>query len=592
MIGALAGLVNNNMRRRGDFDAWLADPEAGGKLGLSDLDLTQSRNHILDAAIEALPAPDKRLLQTLSLLNGADYEALRAFNPHLPPKPEEPEDPKIKVGWFGKSGAERRSAISRYESELREFGVALRRWEKDAKAQGASSFDRTLRNLERRGLLQYDHGLEIYDLHPVVRGVASGRLNAADAKAIGEGVADYLSTKPHPPWEQASTLKDVEPGIQLVQTLTRIGDFDRAFDALAGDLANALMFNLMAHTSLQQLLRPFFTNGWNAGPELESPRAQSYVLAVAAIGLLFADDLSLAMEVRAKALWLSFGEGDVLNTVTDLRVLSSILRQQGNFAAGDKLGGLARELAEADGGEIVMFLTLVDLYQSAVRYGDARKAVAVRERIGRMSHDAPRSSYRVGDLETVDAYALFSRGDLTDAELTQTEALCRGANNREGLCRCLLVRGEWRLSQGEYQLAVESLNEALRLYREAGIDDTDAEPMLVLAKLRLGEPVEARGVAIRHGPTLSVARIWQELGETDQAVEVALATHKRACGSGEPFVSRFLLERASALLEELGQTPPEVPDHDPTQVEMFEWEDDLRAMIEETRRDRARGPNE
>ncbi len=121
VIGALAGLVNDYLPDRGNFDAWLADPKAGGRLGLADLDLTQRRNHILDAAIDALPEPGRRLLQTLSLLQGgADYATLKEFNPHRPPPPEEvdePSSPETSIQWHWMDDEEK-------ETTKTEFGEA------------------------------------------------------------------------------------------------------------------------------------------------------------------------------------------------------------------------------------------------------------------------------------------------------------------------------------------------------------------------------------------------------------------------------------------------------------------------------------
>jgi hypothetical protein len=53
VTGVLAGLINDYLPDRGNFDAWAADPTGGGQLNLASLDLVQKRNHILHAAIAA-----------------------------------------------------------------------------------------------------------------------------------------------------------------------------------------------------------------------------------------------------------------------------------------------------------------------------------------------------------------------------------------------------------------------------------------------------------------------------------------------------------------------------------------------------------
>jgi len=82
-------------RTGGDFDGWAGDPEYGAKLNLASLDLIQSRNHILRAALDALEPASRQLLSTLALLSDAvDYDTVSAFNPHIPPKPEEVRNPR------------------------------------------------------------------------------------------------------------------------------------------------------------------------------------------------------------------------------------------------------------------------------------------------------------------------------------------------------------------------------------------------------------------------------------------------------------------------------------------------------------------
>ena len=144
-IGVLAGLIANHLPDRGNFDAWAADPEAGAGLDLGRLDLVQRRNHILHSAIAALAPTSRALLSSLALLpDSFDYAILRAFNPHLPPEPEN-EDPNAR--------------------QIREASAAFR----DAQQK----LQRTVTDLEQRGLLQWDGGKRAYGLHPVVRAVAA-----------------------------------------------------------------------------------------------------------------------------------------------------------------------------------------------------------------------------------------------------------------------------------------------------------------------------------------------------------------------------------------------------------------------------------
>src|SRR5262249_17504884 len=58
----------NDPPHRGDFDKWLDDPEAGGKLKLANLDLKQRHTHILSFALTGLQPLQRQLLSRISVL--------------------------------------------------------------------------------------------------------------------------------------------------------------------------------------------------------------------------------------------------------------------------------------------------------------------------------------------------------------------------------------------------------------------------------------------------------------------------------------------------------------------------------------------
>jgi hypothetical protein len=64
----------------------------------------------------------------------------------------------------------------------------------------------------------------------------------------------------------------------------------------------------------------------------------------------------------------------------------------------------------------------------------------------------------------------------------------------------------------------------------------------------------------------------------------ALAAYKWAWADGEPYVHRYELNKARALLETLGVPIPNLPPYDPAKDEKLPWEDDVAAAIAELRR--------
>ena len=142
-----------------------------------------------------------------------------------------------------------------------------------------------MRDLEQRGLLQYDRQAGRWDLHPVVRAVASGGLRDQDRDHLGQQIIDHFSQRPHNPYGQAKTLDDLRDGITIVQTLFQMGRKQEAWDALRSDLMNALLFNMEAYPESLSLLRPFFSHDWSAPAEDLTERDLGALATGAAIAL-------------------------------------------------------------------------------------------------------------------------------------------------------------------------------------------------------------------------------------------------------------------------------------------------------------------
>jgi hypothetical protein len=227
VIGVLAGLINDYLPDKGNFDAWADDPAGGGQLNLADLDLIQKRNHILKAGLDALPKKSRQLLSTLALLSeSVDSPTLCALNPHLPLEPEEvdePRDPERSFRWKGMSDVEKTEARQEYQAALqrrKEYEQAIEARLRSPEFLAAlQELAKTVRDLERRGLLQYDSRSKRYDLHPVVRGVASGGLRAEEKDRYGRLVVDHFSRQAHNPYDETETLEDLRDGLNVVRTL-------------------------------------------------------------------------------------------------------------------------------------------------------------------------------------------------------------------------------------------------------------------------------------------------------------------------------------------------------------------------------------
>ncbi|HYK01823.1 MAG TPA: DUF4062 domain-containing protein [Thermoanaerobaculia bacterium] len=540
VTGVLAGLINNYLPGRGDFDVWASARDGGAALNLASLDLAQKRNHILRAALEALSEPSRQLLSTLALLSEAvDYSTLSAIIPQLP-----------------------------------------------------HQLATTVRDLESRGLLQYDLQARRYDLHPVVRGIAAGNLQQEERLTYGKRVVDYFSQQSHGAYDQAETFDDLRNGVHVVRTFLQMGQYQEAFSAYRGALSNALTFNLEAHTSILALIQPFFPNGWGSLPEdLDTPSA-CYLANEAGLSLKALGDTATALSAYGAALGGNLRIRKWKNVRVQLSNIASVLHTEGRIAAAARYGALALELAIAAEETQGLFLArLHRLYDLALR-GDWSDAEEVWKGLDPAAHQWNRATYRPGKAELYYARLRFWYGDLREEHLVHAEALAKEAKDRATIRVIHRLRGEWLIEQRKWALAANSLNEAVRMAREVEQRDAGAETQLALANFHLGRLVDPSSEAaylssrpyVEDGP---LAALWHAIGNCEQAKKHALAAYEWAWADGEPYVRRYAFVKARALLEELRADIPDLPPYDPAKDVNFPWEEEVASAIEQLKAEKA-----
>ncbi len=538
VTGILAGLINGYLPARGDFDLWAADPEGGGQLNLADLDLVQKRNHILKAALDALSEKCRQFLSILALLSEAvDYPTMRAL-------------------------------------------------------AGPEELANTVRDLERRGLLQYDAHAKRYDLHPVVRGIAAGGLQPEETGRYGQRVVDHFSSQAHRPYDEAETLEDVRDGIRVVRTLLKMGRYPQAYETYTDDLSSALLVNLEANAEVLSLLRPFFPQGWATLPNALDERSGSYLASEAAIALQGADALKESLAAHGAALAADLRQANWSAVRTGLSNISATLQAQNRLSQEDRCLLLALNLAVLIDDKEAIFRARLDRFVQLAKLGQWTGAKALWDLLDPMGRDWSRAVYRPGDAECLYAHYRFWQGDLSEEHLTHAEQLAEAGKNRRTIRDLHGLRGEWRLERGQWALAAESLREAVSMARAVGQTDVQAETQLTLAQFQLGQLDDPRREAEQLANAarvsrLDLANLWLAIGDREQAKKHALAAYKSAWADGEPYVWRYELNKARAVLEKLGEPIPDLPPYDPAKDEKFPGEDEVASTIEKLRAKRA-----
>lgn len=602
VIGAIAGLINRYMSKPGDFDAWADDASelGGARLNLAEPDLKQKKNHILRAAIKDASKAGRRLLSILALIHsGVDYPLLKALNPHVPPElaeVEEPSKPEEHRRWKRMSDEEKRKYTDAYPAQLEEYTA----YQKAVQARLASTeyksaekeLRATLQDLLQRGLLQHDRSANRYDLHPVVRGVARGDLNASEKAEFGKSVVDYFSAREHNPYVDARTMEDVADGVQLVRTYVEMGEMEAAAKVYWGDLSSALFFNLEASTEALSLLKPFFPDGWSVPPAGISQEMASSLMNGAFIALEEVRMQEESWSVVAPKIDIDLSQESLYKVNTTVRNAAFSLRNWNRLCASSRLWALALAMAEAMDDPEDVFLARYGTFMGLCTSGRYAQAQAIWDLLDPMGRDWNRAHYRPGSAEGVYAEFQFAKGDLTEDHLQRAQELATSGKNRGRIRYIHTLRGQWRAERGEWGHAATSLTEAVRMAREVRKVDAWSETLLVLANHHRGALHEARTEAQRlaalprpaHRP---LAELYLALGDRTEAIKLALAAYKEAWADGEPYVRRDELTKSAALLQRLGEAIPTLPPFDETKHPPFPWEADVLAAIEKIKREKA-----
>jgi Domain of unknown function (DUF4062) len=596
VTGVLAGLINDYLPDRGNFDAWAEDAAYGGQLNLAALDLIQKRNHILNAALTALPEKSRQLLSTLAMISeSVDYQTLYALNPHLPPEPEkveQPQTPESGWRWERMSDEEKDEARKNYALALqrrKEYEQAVEsRLRSSEFLASPQELAKTVRDLERRGLLQYDAQTKRHDLHPVVRGIAAGGLRPEERENYGQRVVDYFSAQSHNPYEQAETIEDLRNALHVIRTLLQMGRYEQAYYAYDSDLALALHVNLQAYAEQLSILRLFFPRGWASSPEQVSEIAASDLINRAANGLASLGEteeaislygISLLSRLRRKS-W-SF----VRRTLSNISLALDVLN---HLAKRERCDTRALDIATLIDSQVDIFNARLHRFDQLVDTGRGTEAEAIWQLLDPMGRDWPRANYTPGGAEISYNWFSFYRGTLTEAQLRVTEKLARSARNRMIIRNVYHLRGRWRLERREWELAAESFHEAVRMAHEVGQRAWTSEVYLSLAKFHLNQLSNPRQqaqqlAAAKDLDHQALAELWLAIGDLGEAKKHALEAYKEVWADGEPYVRRYELNKARALLEQLGVPIPELPRYDPAKDEKLPWEDELVAAVEKLR---------
>lgn len=616
-VGVVAGLVMRFMDARGDFDRWLESPKGGADLALVDKQLRGRQNHILSRAFDDLDDDEKALLGAIALANiELTPDVLRIVNPKRPIEPEKIEPPVMWSEWQlyistnnaeidaayanlrETASAEERAAAQKkldyhreknfaerevqYRKEYEEYSKMHAVWQQQA-AAADDRLEKTLPDLESRGLLQYDTAAGSLDMHPAIRHTVLLGLNPDARSRTGSHVSDALSSRPVKPFEDARTLDDLALIITRVEALNAAGKLAAGWQLYHSGLDEVLFRMHYAHERLE-LLQPYFPKGWEQGP-LALPKAhQAEALEDAAIALSHGGRSKAATVLYIQAIRVSLEEDELV--ADTLGNLANSLRIVGQRARAERLWAIAFRLAEAQGDDDRgLWLAANQAEQFIVRnqLDKADEALApLREAISNEKTTPEREAH----ILFVDLALGLRQGRLEDAASRASLERTRVSGYRITEQHALNTISLWHQANGRHQQALEVYGDLIALANDIGSPFLPTfESRRAISLAAIGRKDEARRIAAKvdtgkEPPDVALALLYLDLGDREKARQHALAGYRRAWGEGPPYHDHWDLEDCRKVLAAVGEPEPQLPPFDPSKVEPFDFEPAVERLIE------------
>ncbi|MEP7135060.1 MAG: toll/interleukin-1 receptor domain-containing protein [Chloroflexota bacterium] len=262
----LAGLITNDRESPSDI-------EVAEKLDITD-DIIQNKNHVLKVSYDTISFGEQKLLSNMACFRSSiSYQALKIITS----KPS---------------------------------------WKRKNKSLLNEKLDDSLYTLESSGLLSWNRKANIYDLHPIVRRYAYGRLTAPDRTAAHTRLRDYFAAVDVP--KKLQTLDDLAPVIELYHHTLRAGELDEAWELFRDRIWSIFYYQLGAYQTQIELLRGLFINSQDKHPKLRQEVDRGHVLNELANAYSLNGQPHYAVQVSESAIQFVERLGDKKNTAVVL----------------------------------------------------------------------------------------------------------------------------------------------------------------------------------------------------------------------------------------------------------------------------------
>jgi tetratricopeptide (TPR) repeat protein len=536
LIQALASEVARYRPAPGDFDAWRRAHPDFDPFGLP---LVQVKSHVLAFALCGLDNKAHQVLRTIAAFRmPARYDTLAA----------------LLIG-EGRPCADDRE------------------------------LDEVLTELEDRGLVGWDKRANRYDLHPLVRGVVWSGLSDDARRGVYTSLHAHFDAVPmvDDPLK-VNSLEDLTPAIELYNTLIGLERYDDAHKVFRDRLSRATLYRLSASRQRVELLELLFPDGLERLPHLNGQGPQAYALSALAQGYYLGGQpgRAAALYRRANKIYLEMNSHG--NLSVGLCNLSTTLRQSGALCESESAARRALVIAREHDNRLDEAVSLYWLGLTLSAHGLANEAKSSLRRALRLFR-AQSYSQSEGIVNSFIVQRALWLGDFAGALLFANRAweLAHVQNFESDVIRAARAQGEAALGLNDFATADERLHHALTRARKVNFVEEELPALVALAELMrrqedLGvarelledvwEVAERGPYPLFHADACCVlAEIERDEGNREKAVEAAERAYRLAWCDGPPFAYHWGLERARALLKELGAGEPLMPAFDESKYE-------------------------
>jgi tetratricopeptide (TPR) repeat protein len=537
LIQSLAGEVSQNREDPGDFDKWIEKHKGFDPFNLP---LVQVKSHVLSYALSGLDKEMRDVLYTIAAFRIPErYDTLAAVS-------------------IGKGKA----------------------------CSDAGRLDEILTELEDRGLIGWDRRANKYDLHPIVRGVVWSSLGDETKLGVYNVLHDYFASMPAITEDKVTSLEDLNPAIELFNTLIGMGRFDDAGRLFKERLNKPTLWRLNASILRIGLLELLFPDGLEELPRQEGWEKQAFIInsITLAYKLSGQPGRAIPLYTRHNSICRKMNDRNALGV--GLINLSETLRQVGKLYESESVAREALIITRSESNRKAWIFTRDQSDSSFIEAGCLQWLGLVLATRGQ-SELAKAALERSRQLMAVQNHLQME--GVTRACMAQSEiwlgrfAEARYHANRaweiasikeyEGdFIRAARMQGEAALGLSDLYIAERRLHHTLTRARAVSLVEEEVPTLIAFAELRRrqGNESAAREFLsdafefIERGPypifyadALNVlAQIESDAGNRKQAVEAARRAILAAWCNGSPYSYYWGVSKAQIQLKRLAASVP------------------------------------